>query len=175
LVAVHVGNYTQATRLFEDGLALARQISQDVGDRRVLMSPLMGLSNVVSRQGDPRRARALCEEGLALAHALGMKTSVAQLLNCLGRIARAEQDYAQAAVHFRQSLQLYHELGDKAYASVVLGNLGFMALYQHQVAQAAAHFAECLTVGHAVGYKVSSADRCQSIRAAESRNLAADY
>jgi predicted ATPase/DNA-binding CsgD family transcriptional regulator/transcriptional regulator with XRE-family HTH domain len=155
LVAVHVGNYTQATRLFEDALALARQISRDVGDRRVLVLPLMGLSNVVSRQGDPRRARALCEEGLALAHALGMKTSVAHLLNRLGRIARAEQDYAQAAVHFRQSLQLYHELGDKAYASVVLGNLGFMALYQHQVAQAAAHFAECLTVGHAVGYKVS--------------------
>ena len=154
----------QATRLHEEGLALARQISRDLGNPRTMVLALMGLGHAVSRQGDQRRARALYEEGLALAHAVGYKTSSAVLLNYLGEVARAEQDYAQAEVYCRHSLQLYHELGDKASASGVLANLGHVR-YQHQEAQAATYFAECLEIGQVLGHTLLMANALDGLSA----------
>jgi DNA-binding CsgD family transcriptional regulator len=130
-----------------------------------VVQALSGLGSVLREQGDIQQARALLEEGLALAYDLRYKTYIQVLLNRLGEVARQEQDYLQAIIYYRQSLQLCYELGDKESASVVLHNLGHAELYQHQVAQAAAHFAECLAIGQALGYKRSIADALAALGA----------
>lgn len=98
---------------------------------------LAGAGALAGRQGDYRRATALCEESLALCRKLGDQHGIAFALNALGFVARQQGDYERAAALCGESLILYREQGDRWGAALVLFIMGESTLFQgdHRRAQ----------------------------------------
>jgi tetratricopeptide (TPR) repeat protein len=79
------GDYRRAQRLYEESLALQRQL----GGRFAVATVLGNLGAVALEQGEPARARAQFAESLALFHELGDKDGIAECLEGLAGVAVA--------------------------------------------------------------------------------------
>jgi predicted ATPase/DNA-binding CsgD family transcriptional regulator len=118
--ALRQGNYDHARARFEENLALAR----DMGDQVVIAQTLLNLGSVANIAGDTARAVTLFEESLALARAVEDQRTVARALNQLGEVARHQGDDAHAAAYYEESLLLWRQLAENERIAMVLHNLG---------------------------------------------------
>jgi tetratricopeptide (TPR) repeat protein len=83
------------------------ELEQPVG----LASTLAEMAGIAQRRGDPRAARALLEERLAICRKLGNSDLLVHALGALGNLERGEGDYARARALYQESLCLRRELG----------------------------------------------------------------
>jgi non-specific serine/threonine protein kinase len=124
VMAAQQGDYAAARPLYEEGLAIRRQL----GDRLGVASSLGYLANLAAEQGDFPRAQALHEESLAIRRELGDRFGIALSLGNLGLAALEQGDYATARSRGEESLALRRELGDRWGVAIALSNLGCVAL-----------------------------------------------
>lgn len=141
------GDYTQSIALFEQSLALYRQL----GDKWGIAATLNGIGYTIHEQGDFPRATSFYEESLALFRELGDKRASAYLLNNLGNVAKEQADYEQAARIHEEALTLFRELEDKRALAASLNNLGEIAQHQGDYERAAAFHQESLELKREVG------------------------
>ncbi|MGB9181718.1 MAG: tetratricopeptide repeat protein, partial [Pyrinomonadaceae bacterium] len=141
------GDYTQSIMLFEQALALYRELE----DRWGIAATLNGIGYTVHEQGDFPRATSIYEESLALFQELGDKRAAAYLLNNLGNVAKEQADYEQAAWIHEQALPLFRELGDKRALAASLNNLGEIAQHRGDYERAAIFHQESLELKREVG------------------------
>ncbi|HLK60521.1 MAG TPA: tetratricopeptide repeat protein [Chthonomonadaceae bacterium] len=141
------GDYRSARSLYEEGLAIAREL----GDKRGLAESLLNLGNVAFNLGDYISARALYEEGLPLRRELGDKQDIASSLNNLGLVADNQGDYASARTLYEESLAIKREFGDKQGIASSLNNLGSVASTQGDFISARSLFEESLTIQQELG------------------------
>jgi predicted ATPase/DNA-binding winged helix-turn-helix (wHTH) protein len=78
-------------------------------------------------QGDYPAARALYEQGLAIARKLGERPVIANVLHGLGAVLADQGNYPGARAFYEQSLEIRRELGDRRAISGSLSNLGIVA------------------------------------------------
>ncbi len=126
-----VGQYQQATSLFEDALARHRVL----GDRGSASSGGLGnslyeLALVLREQGDFGRAAELFEECRQLHRELGDREGIAQGLMGLGDIARDQGDAAGARRYTEQSLGLARDLGMQWAIGFSLNNLALVHYWE---------------------------------------------
>ena len=143
-LAYSQGDYASARALYEESLAIEREL----GDKAGIATSLNNLGLVAKAQGDYASARALHEESLAIWRELGNKAGIAMSLNNLGNVAYAQGDYTSARALHEESLGIKRELGDKAGIAKSLYNLGELAGVTHEPERAAQLFgaAEALRV-----------------------------
>ncbi len=110
LLAHSQGNYASARALYEESLAICR----DLGDRRGIAMSLNNLGSVAQRQGDYRAAGALFELALEIDRGIGNRAWIATNLNNMGNVAREQGDYSSARGLHEESLAIKRELGDRA-------------------------------------------------------------
>jgi non-specific serine/threonine protein kinase len=106
------GDYARGTTLWEESLALAREL----GDASYVGAALCNLGWTAVLQGDHARAAALTEEALALAHGLesaGVDFLAETLVN-MGLAALNQDDYERAKDSFLEALALARKEGRKA-------------------------------------------------------------
>jgi predicted ATPase/DNA-binding SARP family transcriptional activator len=142
--AWYQSDYSRATALCAEGLALAREL----GDRHSAAAALHGLGLVALDQGDTRAAE-LFEESLALARALGDRWGVAWSLLRLGQVEwwlAPHSDVARAAGLFGESLALFRQVGDNVGIAQALYCLGLASERQDDLARAGALCSESLAV-----------------------------
>ncbi|MCA1617109.1 MAG: tetratricopeptide repeat protein, partial [Acidobacteria bacterium] len=120
-LAQNQGDYNAARVLFEESLAIWREL----GDKQGEATSLHSLGWVAWRQTDYATAHALSEEALTLHRELGNKLGMAHSLNNLGWVAHHRGDYAAAREFHEQSLAVRRELGDKRAVAFALTNLGW--------------------------------------------------
>lgn len=147
------GDYGRALTLFEESLALYRQ----VGDRSGIAFVLNALGVWASFQGDDAKAKPLYEESLALRRELGDKWGIAQTLQNFAFIALEESDYARAEALYKEALALWRELGDIRGVARMQSGLAKIAQRQGDYEQAAALGTEALSQLLEVGDKWSFA------------------
>jgi predicted ATPase/DNA-binding SARP family transcriptional activator/DNA-binding CsgD family transcriptional regulator len=106
------GDYIRGATLWEEGLALARE----VGDTNRVGATLLNLGYAALMQGDYERARALSEEALTLAHELGSAgvEILPEALVNLGLAALGQGDHERATPSFKEGLAVAQEVGIKA-------------------------------------------------------------
>jgi len=123
-IALEQSDYTEATRHFEERLAIERERDGDI------VTGLVKLSHVAFKQGDSNRVKALCAEALALygkaESKLGrMKTG----FHVINELALAQGDYSRARDWLNECLEiaqkdedmwevsrLHYQLGDVSFA-----------------------------------------------------------
>jgi non-specific serine/threonine protein kinase len=141
-----LGHWTEGRARLEE--AIARSAGAAPG---YLPKVLVGTVRLAYRQGDLRRAKALCAEGLTLSRQLGDRSGTAQLLVWSGIIAIAEGRHEDAAPPVEQALTVCRTIGDRWWAVEALAILGTVAIMRGDYARAAACHTESLTLSRETG------------------------
>ncbi|MEO8134062.1 MAG: tetratricopeptide repeat protein [Betaproteobacteria bacterium] len=153
VMAAQQGDYPAARVLYDESLAIRRQL----GDRVGTATSLGNLANLAAAQGDYSSARALHEESLAIRSVLGDRSGIAMSLTNLGLIALEQADYPAARAWCEESLAMRRELGDRWGIAVSLNNLGLVALDQGDYPIARALHEESLAIRQELGDRVGIA------------------
>jgi predicted ATPase/class 3 adenylate cyclase/Tfp pilus assembly protein PilF len=140
-------DYRQATRLFEESLALSRQMS----DTWWLATSLSKLAFVSHSQGDYEKATELYEQSMDLFREQGDKQSLASCLNNLAMMVYSQGDLGRAGKLTEEAVALQRELGTRGGVSVGLYNLGWIALLQDDLGRAADLYRESLSLSWDAG------------------------
>jgi non-specific serine/threonine protein kinase len=101
------GDYSAAKALFEESLAIRRELN----DRPNIALSLMYLGILLRTRGDYAAAQPLFEESLAISRELGNRIRIVDSLANLREIAYAQGDYRAAKVLDRESLVTLRESG----------------------------------------------------------------
>jgi predicted ATPase/class 3 adenylate cyclase len=139
--------HEQAKQLFEEGLALSREMS----DIWWLATSLSNLAVVSQSLGDSERATELYYESMGLLREQGDKHSLAINLNNLAMVVYSQGDLGRAAQLTEEAVALFRELGARGDVALGLYNLGWIALLQEDYGSAADHYAESLTLSWETG------------------------
>jgi predicted ATPase/Tfp pilus assembly protein PilF len=144
----HMPGYSgDAVVLFEQGLALYRQLGDTIGTARTLTH----LARVADEHGDYARATLLQEEALALNRALGDRRGIADSVNHLGWVAYLRGEYERAAALYEESVVLFREAANREGLALSLNGLGCVVVQQGAYARAATLQEEALALWQAVG------------------------
>jgi tetratricopeptide (TPR) repeat protein len=141
-VAYWQGDYARATALYEESLALFREL----GNKWFVASSTCNLGLVAEEQGDAARATALSRE-------LGHKWWIAFSLTGLGHVASVQGDYARATALCEEGLALSREYGDRWLITLSLTGLGHAASLGGDTARGTALYGESLAVSREMGDK----------------------
>lgn len=125
---------------YEESLRLRRSL----GEPSAIIESLITLSLFSYFDSQTETGVKYGEEGLALCRATGNQRGSAFLLNHLGRLALARDDYSSAQKYLHESLATSRALQDKTNLAMALHNLGVAAIIGGRHAEARTHFAESL-------------------------------
>jgi non-specific serine/threonine protein kinase len=153
-----LGDYERAVELYEEGLALCRELggAQPLGDY------LSSLGYEFLLQGDYQRAAALNEEAATMLRKQGHRGGLQYALDNLGWAALVRGDREQANSLHKESLALCRELGDQLVASESMEGLACSAGIRGEAERAARMFGAAQALREAVGYE--HAPREQALR-----------
>ncbi|MBN1284629.1 MAG: AAA family ATPase [Anaerolineae bacterium] len=116
--------YREGAKIFAK-TAEALGADKPTGEKSLLLGKVQArqgvLDNSLSLLGE---AKALLQEGLAVARRFGARDEIAFILARLGEIAGFEWKYAEAIQYFNESFAIYEEIGDKWGMAFVLNWLG---------------------------------------------------
>jgi len=147
------GDYGAAMALFEESLALAREL----GDQKGVAMALLGRGLVIRDQGSFDAATALFEESLELSRKLEDKLEdkwlMAVPLANMGVVARHKGDYAKAVVLCEESLAMFRTLGTKRWVAWSLRLTGHAVRLQGDLERAAGLYRESVTLFGETGDK----------------------
>lgn len=145
---LNLGDYGQAQALFEESLALHRELG--AAGRIGAAMAINNLGYLALQRGDYRQARPLFEEALAVQRSLGHQAGVANVLHNLGRVALGQDDYPGAQRWLEEAVALWRTVGDSNGLAFSLLNLGRVALMMGHFDQARERFQECLELHQAL-------------------------
>jgi hypothetical protein len=130
---------------------LARSLAASCERTSARMKALHAAGWLAHHQRDLAEARAVLEEGLAIARVLSDRWTVAWALNCLGRVAYYEKDAATARSLGEHSLAVAHD-GDAALIAWAHHLLGLAAFIGDDDATARVHFEQSLAIRRGLGF-----------------------
>jgi tetratricopeptide (TPR) repeat protein len=106
---------------------------------------------------DYAEARQRLHESLALFQAVGHQWGIAQCLQHLGDVARAQEQYAEAQQRYQESLTVRTDLGDRWGMAIALGRLGSLARTIGAYEDAQQRYRESLAIFTALSHRLGIA------------------
>jgi predicted ATPase len=141
-LALSQGDYDEAERLFQESLALFRELD----DSRRSANAQSNLAVLALARGQYADAEALLAECTALARSLGAVHPLAVNLGNLAIVVHARGEGDKAATLFEGSLMLAREVGDSYLLGEALGARGRAACRDGKLESAEASLVEGLTI-----------------------------
>ncbi|MGD1994294.1 MAG: tetratricopeptide repeat protein, partial [Anaerolineae bacterium] len=142
-----VGGYQEAKPLYEDSLALYREI----GNVARIVDTLDTLAHLAQVPGHYEEAWRLFQESLDISRETGYRYGMALFLDRLGYVARLMGDYEAAKRCHEESLTISDEIGDLLGVAGSVDNLGLVALDQGQLDRAEELFRRALVLRQEAG------------------------
>jgi predicted ATPase/DNA-binding SARP family transcriptional activator len=149
ILVARQGSHDQAREIFEQALALFRE----VGDEDRAARTLAELATLAVLAEDYERATELYEETIPLFRATGDLRTLTVALANLASVANLRADHDRARTLGEEALSLAREQGAKDSVAALLHNLGRTALAQDRADDAGRLFAESLVLGQELGYQ----------------------
>jgi DNA-binding NarL/FixJ family response regulator len=147
--------YEEAQARFEECL----QLFQELGNQWGIANILHELAKLAREQGDYLRARALAEQSLELARAIGLRRQFPQVLLTLGWIEQQLAETPATAARFTESLALFQEFGDRPHMLDCLEGIASVAAAHGQAAWAARLLGAAAALREALGVPVAATER----------------
>jgi tetratricopeptide (TPR) repeat protein len=142
VLAGQQGDFAQARQLHAEGLAIARQLEDQVNTAYASY----GLGSISFLEGDFIGAHTHLENSLILFRKCDDKRGIAVALGNLGEVALRQNNLATARACFDESLAVCRQMGHKMGAAGSLNALGALSLRQGDLATAQDFFSEALTI-----------------------------
>jgi len=120
------GDYTVADQLFDESMAIARQLK----DERSVAVSLNALAVNARDRGELVAARTLFEQSLVVWRKMGEELAVARGLSNLASILNLQEDYARSRSVYDESLSILRKQGDKTGIAWALNHQGDVARNQ---------------------------------------------
>jgi predicted ATPase/DNA-binding SARP family transcriptional activator len=143
------GDYASAKALWQEGLAIWRELGDDEGVARALGD----LASVYDLEGDPEQAIPAYEESAALLRRLGLDYELGTVLSNLGVCLMGQARLDEAAALYEEAIELCRASGRDEQLVISLFNLGRVSMLQGRPAAAAPRFGEALEAAQKLGYK----------------------
>jgi predicted ATPase/DNA-binding SARP family transcriptional activator len=124
VIALRQGEYHQAERLFQESLAIWREL----GNIWWQAAELSCLTHVARSLSSLQEAKHFSEDALTMFRESGSQWGIAGALNARGTIARELGEYGRAEQCYQEALEISREIGYKygiARASLGLGQVAF--------------------------------------------------
>ncbi|HEV2582397.1 MAG TPA: tetratricopeptide repeat protein [Ktedonobacteraceae bacterium] len=153
VLAMDQGDFQYARGLYEESLALYRQLQEKAGITRALNN----LGIVVENLGEFQQAVLLYEESLELARESGDQDVLARALNNLGVVTYHMGDYQRAEELYQESLAIMRALDNKLGVIVALNNVSEAACRQGDYQRAVVTYKEGLAQAQRLGFKTAIA------------------
>jgi predicted ATPase len=136
----------------------ATEIFRELGDRRHLAYAL-ALSAGTFIADDARYEEGLdrCDEGIALARAVGERPLIAQALDVRGELTRVRGDDDAALAAYEEGMALAVAAGDRAHQTVFLANLAYLADHRGEYEEARRLGCESLRLCRSLGRRMMAA------------------
>ncbi|MCP4399865.1 MAG: CHAT domain-containing protein [bacterium] len=145
--------YSEALKLYERALDLARNLGWDFGTAPVLRN----LGRIYEAWGQYANALDYFEQALALHRQSGHDADIARDLNNIGRVYKAWGQYANALDYYEQSLGLNRQLEQDSDTAAVLRNIGVVHHLWGQYANALEYYEQALAIAKHLGKKAEIA------------------
>ena len=160
-----VGDHERALRLFEEALAVYRQLLDRAGEARILnrLGPPLG---VVGRHDE---AEQLVKSALELNRELGVDAEVVLSLHILGVAAYGQGRVAESVALLEECAHRSREIGDLQTLGVALVNLAEAALTLGEPARAGELGREALTLAGRLGAEITLLHGLSIVAIAEAR------
>jgi class 3 adenylate cyclase/tetratricopeptide (TPR) repeat protein len=129
----------------------AMEFARRAGDEALFLRAKQTLALARNYLGDSDAGKALAEEGLAAARALGFRSIESRFLNALSIVASMREDMFLAVELSRQQLPIDRELGNPRDEAITLGNLGASLMTLGENDEAQQHLEAGLKLARAVG------------------------
>jgi tetratricopeptide (TPR) repeat protein len=152
-------DYTQAAELYEESLALRREL----GNRGPIATSLLNLGNVALSQGDFGRATPYYQESLDIFRSLGDGQNIALALGNLGLAALYEDDADKAEPLLEECLAMSREMGNTRQVAIALNSLSCVAMSRKEYERARASSQKGLILHRDLGDNKGVADCLQSL------------
>lgn len=141
------GNYEQALRLFEEALAIFKQLNTE--EQRVGILNNMAL--ISEKQGRYEEALKYFGETLATCERTGNHDGRSVALHNLAMIQGARGDFDEADRLYQEAFQVARELGDEPGMAEVLNNLGELSIRREQPEAALEQLGQALAIRGRLG------------------------
>jgi tetratricopeptide (TPR) repeat protein/transcriptional regulator with XRE-family HTH domain len=148
MIAQKQGEYLQATRLYEEGLASARQGE----DGELICTLLSALGWVTEKRGNYAQAEAYVQEGLILVREINNTRLYGTLLRVLGTIADSQGNAHQAKACYQEALTIMRQYNDQEQCTILLINLGIIIANEGAFSESAALFEEALHIARQLSH-----------------------
>lgn len=145
--ALRAGHTDRAVTLLTE----ARNTYAEAGDRVGVARTLNSLATAISDGKDAKGARALYDEGLALARAVGKQDLVARFLNNIAIQERRAGNLQAALKMNEEALAIRREIGDRTNTAVSLNNIGNVLLDLGDLQGASRHYQESADMSREIG------------------------
>jgi tetratricopeptide (TPR) repeat protein len=119
---------------------------------------LIHLGNVELGLGNPEQARALHEEALGGARAIGESWILSFALNNLGEVARTQGQYDLARKYYEECEVLLRDTGDQGDVARFVHTLGYIAQHEGDYARAESQFRKSLAMFRRLGNRRGMAE-----------------
>jgi tetratricopeptide (TPR) repeat protein len=149
MLANNHGNYSEAAQLYNQSLALLKEL----GDKSGVATSLHQLGILAHNQSNYSEAARLYQESLGIKRELGDKSGVAASLHQLGILAQGQGDNSEATRLCKESLEIAKELGDKSGIASSLHELGNLQFLHGNYMEAARFYRESLNIKKELGDK----------------------
>lgn len=141
------GNYALARTLFEEHLAINRELQDHWG----IASALNNLGIIALREQDYATARTLFMEVLDIWRKIKYQPNIALTLSNLGNVAHLQGDANTACTLYTESLDIFQKLGDRRGVALAHNHLGDVAREQRDWTEARARYETSLTILKSLG------------------------
>jgi tetratricopeptide (TPR) repeat protein len=142
-----IGQVERSIELFEEALAIAREIDDRAGEGRCLGN--LGL--VYYDLGQIERSIELFEEALTIAREIGDRWNEGAQLSRLGMAYRNLGQLERTIEFYEQALAILREIGDHRYEGGCLSGLGLAYRALGQLDRAIKFFEEALAIAREIG------------------------
>ncbi|BAY98878.1 TPR repeat-containing protein [Tolypothrix tenuis PCC 7101] len=113
------GNYSEALKLFEQALAILREIKYSVGEATVLND----IGEIYRRANQYPQALKVLESALVIVKQIDDKAGQAANLNNIGLVYRDMGEYTKALEYFQQAIAISNQAGKKQQQGSMLSNI----------------------------------------------------
>lgn len=135
----------------EKAASAARELAQEVGDRKPLARALGNMGNVARDQGRFEEAEELYQESLQIKREVGDRTGIAGSLQGLGLVAWDQGRYEEAEKLYQESLKIEREIGDLYGIVESLWGLGLVVCGLGRYEEAEKLHKQSLQLGREIG------------------------
>jgi non-specific serine/threonine protein kinase len=125
-VASETGDYSTASKLYEEALPLYREVGYLLG----ISDTLKMMCYTDMRAGNFGQIESRIEEALVISRQSKSQHSIASSLSALGELAIRQERVVRAQSLLQEALSISQHLGEKWGTAIALGSLGWLALQQ---------------------------------------------